>query len=166
MVRVCGAERMSNIKITWAQVESACAILHHNYIQTHDRNPDCIVALTRGGLVLGTMLSSMFDVPLIPIAYSSEHGTGGKTAKYIPEFLGHIDLAPIDDTLAIYLIDEIADSGHTLKEVEEHYRTVAGYNVTSGTMHHKMGSVFCPTFAWDMLGADAPFVDYPWEMVV
>lgn len=151
------------IRPSWHCIQTACNHLHSTFVATYDRTPDCIVGLTRGGLIPGTILSHLFNVPLIPVCYTSGVGNGSKT-MYAGKSLHPIDMKPMDSSkLVVYVVDEICDTGHTLSEVCTYY-TSLGYTVISGVIHHKSGAVHTPNFIWQHLTDDDPWVVYPWEV--
>jgi len=154
---------MDRIRPSWSDVKTGCGMLHSQYQSTYLGDPDCIVGLTRGGLIPGTIVSHLFDIPMIPVCYTSSVGNGSKT-MYADKELQPIDLEPIDRAnLIVYIIDEICDTGNTLHEVSSYYLSL-DYTVMTGVLHHKLDSVHYPTFAWQVLTKTDPWVVYPWEV--
>lgn len=114
---------------------------------------ETIVAITRGGLVPGVILSQHTDIPMIPISYSSHQGKG--------EFKAHNNKLPYIHGNVILIVDDICDSGHTMKEVVDHYNY--GRTVYSFSLFFKEGSCITPDiFCWK-LTADSGWVVFPWE---
>jgi len=79
--------------------------------------PEIVVGLTRGGLVPATMISHYFSVPLIPITLSlRDFKTDMKAVESeIEQQLGLETLI----SKRILVIDDILDSGETLKELSQ-----------------------------------------------
>ena len=77
---------------------------------------DNILCLARGGMRPGDILSRIFDRPLAIMSTSSYHSESGTVQ-------GHLDLARYITTPKgeiagrVLLVDDLADSGHTLKEI-------------------------------------------------
>lgn len=147
---------------TYGNIETACV----SFIQQLDAKgirPTKIVALSRGGLMLGVILSHNLSVPMIPVQYSSKAGKGDDK--------NHTNQLPIIHDEVILVVDDIADSGHSLDEVCSFYSTVedgydtneTGNTVYSAAMYLKEGSVHTPTVFWHELKKDGPFIHFPWE---
>lgn len=140
---------------TYGNIETACV----SFIRQLDAKgirPTKIVALSRGGLMLGVILSHNLSVPMIPVQYSSKHGKGDDKnhVNQLPEIL--------DETILV--VDDIADSGHSLQEVCDFYSVPTQNNeVFSASMYLKEGSVHYPTVYWHNLTKDGPFIHFPWE---
>jgi hypoxanthine phosphoribosyltransferase len=122
-------------------------------------HPKIIVALSRGGLFPGILVSHMFEAlectnRVIPVAYSSKSGNGdGKN---------HDNILPPIENERILVIDDIADGGHTLQEVAENYHR-QGCSVDTAVLYWKESSVYTPTFHWQKIPADSPWIVFPWE---
>lgn len=122
---------------------------------------DAIVAPVRGGLMFGVIASHKLNVPVIPVAYSSKKGAGDDK--------NHANLLPfVEDpktgerVKTILLVDDIIDTGHTLKEIADHY-TSEGIRVITAVFHYKEGSVFHPDLYYWRIPADSEFINYPYE---
>lgn len=90
---------MYHINYTWSEFDIDIIKLQ-TQIEKSKFEPDFIVALTRGGSVLGTALSYRLNIPILYIDPKN---------RFIP-FLGKLY------TSSILVVDEINDSGSTLKE--------------------------------------------------
>lgn len=140
---------------TYGNIETACV----SFIQQLDAKgirPTKIVALSRGGLMLGVILSHNLSVPMVPVQYSSKAGKGDDKnhTNQLPEI--------VDETILV--VDDIADSGHSLQEVCDFYNVPTQNNeVFSASMYLKEGSVHTPTVHWHDLKKDGPFIHFPWE---
>lgn len=83
---------------------------------------DNILCLARGGMRPGDILSRIFDRPLAIMSTSSYRSEGGTVQ-------GHLDLARYITTPKgeiagrVLLVDDLADSGHTLKAVVDMLKT-------------------------------------------
>jgi len=117
---------------------------------------DAIVAPVRGGLMFGVIASHKLNVPVIPIHYSSKGGNGDDK--------NHTNtiVALANGVKTILLVDDIIDSGNTLKEIHDAY-TAAGIKVISAAFHYKENAVFHPDLYFWRIPADSPFITYPYE---
>lgn len=147
---------------SYYDIEKGCSRLALDIIDNFtgirlDKNLS-LVALSRGGLVPGVILSHLLDLPLTPICYSAKTGHGDNR--------NHLNNLPDLTALPgsnIILIDDIADSGHTLKEVSEYYQTT--YCVETAVLYWKHGvSVHTPDYFWQRIEKDDPWIEFPWEV--
>lgn len=117
-----------------------------------DVKPTTIVAPARGGLLLGVILSHNLGIPVQAVAYSSKSGCGDKQhTNVLPEISGEV----------ILLVDDIADTAHSIREITEHYGSTN--HVVSAVMYYKEGAVCKPDIVHHTIPADAPFIYFPWE---
>ena len=100
-----------------------------------DKCFDAVVAIPRGGLVLGTCLSHELKIPLE--VYSK---------RQTPEH-----------TNRVLLVDEISDSGQTLRRIAREFNDP--YVVT---LHEKEGTLYVPDFSVECLDKNL-WITYPWE---
>lgn len=122
-------------------------------IANSDIVPDIVVGLSRGGLFLAVCLSEWLSIPMVAVNYSSAAGRGdGRTHNYLPSL----------NAETILVVDDISDSGNTLREVREHYEQ-EGIKVLTATYHYKESSKEVPDFYCWKLPVNAPFVFYPHE---
>jgi hypoxanthine phosphoribosyltransferase len=119
---------------------------------------DAVLAPVRGGLMFGVVASHTLNVPVIPVAYSSKKGAGDDK--------NHLNQLPIlpSTTKTILIVDDIVDSGHTLKEIVEHYQSIANLKVITAVFHYKVGAVFVPDLYFWLIPADSEFINYPYEV--
>lgn len=117
---------------------------------------DAVLAPVRGGLLFGMGASYKLNVPLIPVHYSSKVGNGDNKVQ------SNTFPILIPDVKTVMLVDDIADSGNTLKEITEHY-TQLGVKVISAVYHYKESSGFHPNFYFWRIPADSEFIVYPYE---
>jgi hypoxanthine phosphoribosyltransferase len=118
---------------------------------------DAIVAPVRGGLMFGVIASHKLNVPVYPVHYSSKRGAGDD--KNHPNVL----VALPETVKTILLVDDIVDSGHTLREIVDQY-TTNGVKVITAVFHYKEGAVFVPDLYYWRIPADSEFINYPYEL--
>jgi len=115
---------------------------------------DAVVAPARGGFLFGVIASHKLNVPLIPIQYSSKAGRGDDK--------NHENALPDIAVKTVLLVDDIIDSGLTMKEIVEYY-TAKGVRVISAAFHYKEGAAFHPDLYFWRIPADSEFINYPYE---
>lgn len=97
--------------------------------------PQFITGVPRGGLIPAVLMSHKFDIPYI----------GLEAAKTLPG----------DLKKKILVIDDIADSGNTLAQIQRH-------NFKTATLARRYSSSFTPTITGtDIL--DDHWLIFPWE---
>lgn len=145
---------------SWYDVEKAIRVTGDQMLAA-DIDPKYIIGLARGGLVPGVLASHMLDLPFVAVNYSSKDGRG--------EYKGHDNILPdIGDAGLGYrpnllIVDDICDSGLTMKEVVDHYKNIGHMYVYTLAIHYKESSIFKPDFFCYHVPADGPWLHYPWE---
>lgn len=120
--------------INWDTVNQAVNKISDTF---KDKHIDCIIALMRGGLVLGTMVSHRLNIPMRCIGLSS-YNEDNKQEKIIV-----YQKVKLDKNFKIVLvIDDIIDSGKTIKYIKnkiekKHTKTKFYYTTMYATDKHK-----------------------------
>ena len=127
---------MKKYNIDWFEIES---LVNHlcEKINSHDKKYQNILGLQRGGLIPAVMVSHILGIPMVK---------------------GNIT----PDTL---IIDDICDSGETLKQIVDKYQTLykEPFNLDSAVLHYKPHtSCFEPTL-WSKRWSNSNWINYPWE---
>lgn len=115
---------------------------------------DVVVAPQRGGLLFGVIASHKLNVPLITVQYSSKDGNGDDK--------NHTNILPDISQRTIYLVDDIIDSGKSMKEIVDHY-TTQGHTVITAAFHYKDGAIFHPDLYFWRIPSDSDFIHFPYE---
>ncbi|MCK9369708.1 hypothetical protein M0R04_07350 [Candidatus Dojkabacteria bacterium] len=141
---------------TYADVHQLCVHIADTIKKQHLQF-NVILGIARGGLVPAVILSHLLDTPLVSVSYSSKHGKGDNK--------NHHNTLPLLYDEHIFLIDEIADSGRTLKEIDSFYKPIPGNIVHSAVLYYKQHDqpIFVPTFIGVTIPDDGTFVNMPWE---
>ena len=124
---------------------------------------DTILCLARGGMRPGDILSRIFDKPLAIMSTSSYRSEGGTIQ-------GHLDIARFITTPKgeiagrVLLVDDLADSGHTLNAVitmlRDNYKPIT--ELRSAVNWTKGVSSFQPDFSVEFLPTN-PWIHQPFE---
>ncbi|MEY4726097.1 MAG: Xanthine phosphoribosyltransferase [Pseudomonadota bacterium] len=124
---------------------------------------DTILCLARGGMRPGDILSRIFDKPLAIMSTSSYRADAGTVQ-------GHLDIARFITTPKgeiagrVLLVDDLADTGHTLKAVvdqlKNNYKPIT--ELRTAVIWTKGVSAFAPDFSVDYLPTN-PWIHQPFE---
>lgn len=150
---------MTDFILTHPSFENVKQAARHivNKMDEEGFRPDRMIALARGGAILGVVLSHMLNVPVSIVAYSSKRGKGDDR--------NHDNSLPDIESDNLLIVDDLTDSGHSMKEVADVYG--GDLNPTRrlrmATMYAKEGGVVLPDYYWHWLPKAAPFIHFPWE---
>ena len=124
---------------------------------------DTILCLARGGMRPGDILSRVFNKPLAIMSTSSSRAEAGTQqgnlaiARYITPPKGEI-------AGRVLLVDDLADSGHTLNAVihqlKNNYKPIT--ELRSAVIWTKAVSVFTPDYSMEFLPTN-PWIHQPFE---
>ena len=110
-----------HLYVSYDEYHNLCEKLALKVYQS-DWKFDTILCLARGGMRPGDILSRIFDVPLAIMSTSSYRAEAGTVQ-------GHLDIAHYITTPKgeiagrVLLVDDLADSGHTLNKVVDMVRS-------------------------------------------
>lgn len=129
-------------------------------ILSHSPPIDEIVAISRGGLTLGHTLSDFLRIPISTISIQSytdiqERGEVEITARLQRSIKGK----------NILLVDDVADSGKTLKRAVSYLKRAQAKSVTTVTMFYKPHSVYRPDYYAERTTKWILFPYEPTEMI-
>lgn len=124
---------------------------------------DTILCLARGGMRPGDILSRIFEKPLAIMSTSSYRADSGTTQ-------GHLDIARFITTPKgeiagrVLLVDDLADSGHTLDAVismlKQNYPAIT--ELRSAVIWTKAMSTFSADYSVEFLASN-PWIHQPFE---
>jgi hypoxanthine phosphoribosyltransferase len=125
---------------------------------------DTILCLARGGMRPGDILSRIFEKPLAIMSTSSYRANAGTEQ-------GHLDIAKYITTPQgeiagkVLLVDDLADSGHTLqavvKSLRDRYAPIT--DLRTAVIWTKGVSAFQPDYSVDYLPTN-PWIHQPFEV--
>lgn len=116
--------------LEWRDIERAIEKLADN-IKASDITIEAITGLPRGGLIPAVLLSHKLDIPYIDPSNEL-----------------------FEESDNILIVDDICDSGETLKEYHQVF--------TTATLHYKKSASVEPNFWWKLAGENE-WIVYPWE---
>ncbi len=123
-----------------------------------------IVCLARGGLRVGDILSRIYEQPLAILATSSYSGPG-KQERGNLTFSRHLTMTTEHLGSRILLVDDLVDSGVTLKETIpwlKDYSDSPIEEIRTAVLWYKACSVIAPDYYIDYL-PDNPWIHQPFE---
>ena len=124
---------------------------------------DTILCLARGGLRPGDILSRVLDKPLAIMSTSSYRADAGKVQGNLD--IAHFITTPKGEIAGkVLLVDDLADSGHTLNAVVKQLKV--GYpsitELRSAVIWTKALSTFTPDYSVEFLPTN-PWIHQPFE---
>ncbi len=149
--------------------------LHIDYAQYHDLvdvvvgqvkdsgyAPDLILGVSRGGLFLADGLSRSLQKPMAVIAASSYRDDAGTEQGELLVSASIASVVPVQGQ--VLLVDDLADSGHTLTALVDHLRRFYPQisEIKTAVVWVKPVSSFRPDFVAQWLDSDAWIVQ-PFE---
>ncbi len=139
--------------ISWSEYDELVSSIAS---QLGDWEPDAIVGLTRGGLIPAVQFSHMFNVKLYTLNISLRDGKA-PSAKF--------DWKQLEKYSRVLIIDDINDSGSTLREVHNQFYTRAYMNPKFATLLSKRSSVMEVDYAGEHINKsrENDWVVFPWE---
>lgn len=142
---------------SWEHIHSICGGIWHD-IRESDFKPTAIVAITRGGMVPGTILSYFLNCPVYTIGIKSYTDDNKSEHIHVTQNID-MSLFDVDDNHSILIVDDICDSGKTLEYV---YNLFDRYNKQSATVFTRKldNPIFIPTYPGEMVTDE--WVVFPW----
>ncbi len=128
------------LSIDWTRYHTHAQSLAEKILSRPERF-DEIVAIARGGLVIGRLLSDFLQLPISSITIQSytdiqEQGEVKITAKLV---------TPIKNK-RVLLVDDLTDSGKTLHRATEYLKELQPASITTAVLYMKPKSTFRPDF--------------------
>lgn len=143
--------------ISFDRLGELCSSIEHQ-LSYNRGNYDYVVGILRGGAFPALQLSHRLGVPMKTIEYSSLLGKGDKrSSNVLPDWVVENGTKRIN----ILLVDDIVDSGNTMKETVE---LLSQHNVfsTTASLFYKQTSIFKPdVFAEELFTDD--WIVFPYE---
>jgi uncharacterized protein len=143
--------------LTWELYGEAAGALSRQVVDS-GFVPDVVLGIARGGLIPAASVAYAIDCKNL-FTMNVEFYTGEGTTLEAPIFLPPLlDVAELDD-LTVLVVDDVADSGETLKLVTEFCRPRAA-EFRSAVLYEKPHSIVAPDYAWRRTDR---WIDFPWS---
>ena len=120
--------------------------------------PEMILSIARGGLLVGGALGYALDVKNV-YTMNVEYYTGVDERLEVPRILPPApDFVDLDDA-RILIADDVADTGNTLRSVQEFCAGKVG-EVRVAVLYEKPASMVHCDYVWRRTD---PWIDFPWS---
>lgn len=152
---------MSNINLSWQEIEAMVQKLAAE-IKAAGFVPDRLIGITVGGLIPLALLAQEMDIRNVSTVSASSY-KGKEQGPLRITNLPEVDLSG----QKVLLVDEIADSGETLRQVSEALRNKCQANdlKTATLVLNEATCKFQPDFSAFSFPGDS-WVAFPWEKPV
>jgi len=147
------------LPVTWNEYHSLARGLADR-ILTESVHIDEIVAISRGGLTLGHLLTDLLHVTISTFTIQSYTDIQTRGEVKITRPL----TVPLDGK-NILLVDDVADRGTTMQRALEYLKMFTPKNIITLTMYYKPHSVYKPDYFAQTTSAWILFPYEPTEMV-
>lgn len=148
---------MEKVQLTWDDVQDCVSRIIGQLQETYD----CMLVVTRGGLVPACLISEQIDLRNILVAAVMFY-TGVDQRLEAPIFLQF----PADPLLAgkkVLVVDDVWDSGRTIMAVRARVEEAQG-QPTVAVLHFKPERSQFPNLRPDVYGKEsADWLVYPWD---
>ena len=126
-----------------------------------------VVCIAKGGMRVGDVFARLFNVPLAILSVESYRGSGNKKDERSSVIFSR-ELAKTTPDLGskVLLVDDLADSGITLKKSIDWLQHTYGFYleepVRTAVIYYKSVSTYKPNYYIDYL-KDSPWIHFPYE---
>lgn len=125
-----------------------------------DYEPDMILSIARGGLLIGGALGYALSVKNV-YTMNVEFYTGVDERLEVPRILPPApDFVDVSHA-KILIADDVADTGHTLRLVREVLAQLVE-EARTAVLYHKSQSVIVPDYCWKQTDA---WINFPWSVL-
>ncbi len=147
----------TKIYLGWAEFEEAVQFIALK-LRKSNYSPDIIVAIARGGLILGVRLSHILKIPMrsIHMVFYDEKDNRLEKPKLLIPLRSEKDVKG----KKVLLVDDIADTGLTLKNAVEYLKSLGAEEIKIATIAYKPSSIIVPDI---FLFVTSKWVVFPWE---
>ncbi len=156
---------VSDDKDLWVSWDEYHQAIEELVVQVHESGWtfDVVLCLARGGLRPGDVFSRVFEVPLAILSAASYREAAG-TVQGELDIARHVTVSKGSVAGRVLLLDDLADSGKTLRKVRAHLQEnfPAVTEVKSAVIWYKACSVFQPDFYVRYLPTN-PWIHQPFE---
>lgn len=144
------------LHLTWMDVQRLSEKLADQIAESGFR-PDIIVAVSRGGFDPARILSDELNIrSLASLQVIYYAGINERNDKPQVKYPLNADISGLN----VLVVDDVADSGNSLKVVKEYIDSLGPRVVKMATLHHKPWSTFEPDFYAESVDK---WIIYPWE---
>lgn len=159
---------MSKTFLTWANIEADCKELAEKLF---DKKFDTIVGIANGGMIPATILAKLLKVDRLFSANIKSYQEdkprdGAHNTNDIVKTLSFPSYTDLKESRSILFVDDLADTGLTLKHVSEKYYIHTNPNHNKwvfATLYYKPKTEFKPEYTIKEFHNDE-WIVFPWEI--
>ncbi len=148
---------MKFVAPTWESIFSKSVTLAEKLNERSPKGFDCIVGVSRGGLVLTRIMSDLLEIQDVMITkseYYSDLGERRKKPVITQKIQGNIFHKKV------LLLDDVADTGQSLVEIERYLESKRPKELIVATLYIKPWSKVIPDYYVNKTDAG---IIFPWE---
>lgn len=146
------------VHLTWEEIHTSIKSLASEILSTF--SPDIVIAVSEGGWIPTRLIKNhMNGATFYSIGCKNydENDNQLKEAR-ITQGLENLDL----QGKKILIMDEVADSGITMKKVTKYISELGPTEIKTAVVHKKARSVFTPDYISEDVGNK--WIYYPWDL--
>ena len=148
-------------KVSWEYYLQLINKLKETLLIHAQEEIDLVVAISRGGLLPGLIISEAYNVPL-DIIVASSYTKENKQSKLKLGKPSYLCFPDITKESKILIIDDLCDTGKTMQVVVDLYKEKGFNNIRTSVLYYKRGSQFDPDYF--VAGADEnSWIEFPYE---
>ena len=141
--------------LSWYRIQTDCESLASK-IRASGKDYESMLCITRGGGFIGSFLSELLNyrkIRTISLQYYNRQKRGEAVLELVPP-----EIATLRGN--VILVDDLIDSGKTMKFVIDKYSYLANFDVA--VLYDKGGGSIRPQYFVDKVSADE-WITFPWE---
>ncbi len=142
---------------SWEQIHRLVLSISKD-IEKSDFKPDIIVGISRGGWIPARIISDFLGNPQLANVSVEFYERFGKT-KSKPTITQPISVSVADKK--ILLVDDVADTGQSLKLVETHLKSNGASTIKIASIYYKPWSILIPDYYQKETSL---WIIFPWEI--
>ena len=138
---------MVKLELKWRKFDQAIEDIRHHY---QSKSIKMIIGISRGGLIPAVSLSHKLSIPMDSLVWQTRDGNAWRDVQKLEQ------LADTYKPEEILLVDDICDSGRTIKEIQNHFP-----NASFTTLIDKIPEEGLVEYAPLRFGDE--WIIFPWE---
>jgi hypothetical protein len=149
-------EKLSFLLLTWDEVQKLSEKVSDK-IKKSGFKPDLIVAVSRGGFDPARIISDQLDIRRLACVQVSYY-VGVNMTSDEPKVIHPLNVDV--SNFRVLVIDDVADSGESLKLIKKYVNSYNPILVKTATLHYKPWSIYRPDYFAEEV---EDWIVYPWE---